>query len=362
VSRFFHRLFDRSRSRRWLTVAAVVALTAGRVPRAHATDAAQAESLIRQGVELRQQGHDVPALPFFQKAHDLVSTPRTAGQLGLAEMALGYWLDAEQHIGEALASPDHPWVMKNSDILKQALARTQTNIGEVVITGSPSSAQVSVNRRAAGILPLGHPIRVAKGRIDVEVSAPGFATNAQSVQVKGGDRLFLTAELSRPTPVAGVSAGPASPGVTQPVSLAATGAPADPAKGASLTAMEGAPRGSGSSARREIGWGLGITSGVVLAGAIVETVIWQRKRSQFNTPSVGCYENQTMRGAPGCSALFDSARKAESFALIGYAAAAVLAGTATALLVTARPPEPQTAAMTCAPGVGSNLLSCRFRF
>ena len=53
---------------------------------ARAGDAAEAEALIRQGLELRQQGRDAPALPLFQKAYDLAATPRTAGQLGCGEM------------------------------------------------------------------------------------------------------------------------------------------------------------------------------------------------------------------------------------------------------------------------------------
>jgi tetratricopeptide (TPR) repeat protein len=86
-----------------------------------AADSAEAEALISQGVELRQQGRDEKALPLFQKAYGLVPSPRTAGQLGFAEMAVGYWLDAKQHLNEALETPDHPWVKKNHDTINQAL-------------------------------------------------------------------------------------------------------------------------------------------------------------------------------------------------------------------------------------------------
>src|SRR5688500_10991836 len=56
------------------------------------------EELIRQGVALRRSGQDQAALPLFQKAHEIGHTPRTAAQLGLVEMALGYVLEAERDL------------------------------------------------------------------------------------------------------------------------------------------------------------------------------------------------------------------------------------------------------------------------
>ena len=53
-------------------------------------DAAEVEALIAKGNELRRAGTPGPALPYFQKAYELARTPRTAGQLGLAELAAGY--------------------------------------------------------------------------------------------------------------------------------------------------------------------------------------------------------------------------------------------------------------------------------
>ena len=105
--------------------------------------ASEAENLIRDGVALRRQQRDVQALPKFQKAYDLVRNPRTAGQLGLCELSVGYWIEAEQHLKEALATPAHPWVAKNQESLEASLKRARSNIGEVAITGSPNGAQIS---------------------------------------------------------------------------------------------------------------------------------------------------------------------------------------------------------------------------
>ena len=87
---------------------ALLLVLSGAAGPARAGESGEAESLIRQGVELRSQKKDERALPLFEKAYQISRSPRTAGQLGLVEMALGYFVDAEkyleglpQHLGEA---------------------------------------------------------------------------------------------------------------------------------------------------------------------------------------------------------------------------------------------------------------------
>src|SRR5438309_7479013 len=136
------RILAERRGLRWgVLVSVLVAVLSSA---ARAADIESVEALIRQGVELRHQGHDVRALPLFQKAYGMTRTPRTAGQLGLCEMAMGYWLDAENHLSEALNDPQHPWVSRNLGDLTGALASVRTNIGDVVVGGGPVGAEVVV--------------------------------------------------------------------------------------------------------------------------------------------------------------------------------------------------------------------------
>ena len=100
------RILAEKRGLGWGVLVSVLVVIGSSAVRA--ADVESVEALIRQGVELRHQGHDVRALPLFQKAYGMTRTPRTAGQLGLCEMAMGYWLDAENHLGEALNVPEHP--------------------------------------------------------------------------------------------------------------------------------------------------------------------------------------------------------------------------------------------------------------
>ncbi len=153
-----------------------------------AGESGEAEALIRQGVELRSQGKDERALPLFEKAYQLSRTPRTAGQLGLVEMALGYYVDAERYLGEAVSSPDHPWVAKNLATLKSQLATAKGMIGELAISGEPMGAEVWVNGKQVGRLPLPAPIRLDKGRAEIQIRAAGYVATSDTVAITGGKR------------------------------------------------------------------------------------------------------------------------------------------------------------------------------
>src|SRR4051812_32537894 len=69
----------------------------------------EADKLLRHGVELRKAHNDEAAALEFQKAYDLVHTPRAAGQLGLAKQALGLWEEAERYVGEAVHAAEDAW-------------------------------------------------------------------------------------------------------------------------------------------------------------------------------------------------------------------------------------------------------------
>src|SRR4026208_2372075 len=89
-------------------VGAAALLTLGIARPARAGDSAAAEARIRGGGDRRAKKREERALPLFEKAYQVSRSPRTAGQLGLVEMALGYFLDARRDLGEAGAAPGPP--------------------------------------------------------------------------------------------------------------------------------------------------------------------------------------------------------------------------------------------------------------
>jgi hypothetical protein len=354
---------------------------------AWAGDSAEAEALIRQGVELRAQKKDERALPMFEKAYQVSRSPRTAGQLGLVEMALGYFVDAEKYLGEAVASPDHPWVAKNLATLKAQLATAKSQIGELYVIGEPAGAEVVVNGKSVGRLPLSGPVRLDKGRVDVQVRAAGYVPTSDSVTMVGGKREDRSSRLQReavavaPPPVTTPSAKemPKPVETTPPGTNVAVATPPPAAEASAsssppaATIATPAPAGDHSSLR-PVTYGVAVGAGVALILGAVEGVIAIKKRNEFNDHlgpdpndpfgSAQITDCNTTAPTPACKSIQDSWSRARTLSIVGVIAGGVLAGGAAALWVISSPKEQAggSTALACAPDLGSRGLSCRLQF
>ncbi|HEX3696403.1 MAG TPA: PEGA domain-containing protein [Polyangia bacterium] len=231
------------------------AITAAVGTTARAADSVEAEALIREGISLRRSGNDARALPLFQKANEIARTPRTAAQLGLVEFALGYAIDAEHHLEQGLAAPTDPWIGKNRKVLDEALAGVKMMIGELTITGSPEGAEVTVNTRPVGRLPLPAAVRLGQGQAIVELKATGFLPRTTTVEILGGKPVIVDMPLA-----------------PDPAKVARAAAPStvalNPIVGDQLADNAGA--GRSVSTRTVVGWAM-IAAG---AAALVAGGVW----------------------------------------------------------------------------------------
>jgi hypothetical protein len=309
--------------------------------RAGAADPAEVEALIGQGNDLRREGKEHQAFALFHKAHDLSPTPRTAAQLALVEMQLSYWLDAEKHLSEALAAPHDLWVDRNRQALETALQQVKASIGLLEVAGSPPGAQVKVNGRAVGRLPLPEPIRLAEGPAVVEVSAPGFSSWTQSVNVAGEARKQLTVELRPPRPQ-----GPAiSPGPTP----------------AAHRWRSGAWISAGGAA-------------AALVAGVLGNLWWRHSRVAFDEHSLlvssagatirrfDCGEDEVGRGGPECQRIYRQLDRGRTVALAGYGLAGLLAATSLTLFLVRPGGEEQRPRLACAGWGTLPGASCRVPF
>jgi hypothetical protein len=159
--------------------------------------------LVAQGLQLRRQGKTADALALFERAHALAPSPRTSGQMGLAEASLGLWLEAETHLDSSLGAEQDAWVRRNRPILTQAMEVASRHVGRVTFTG-PAGAAVSVGGTPVGTLPIPGPVRIAEGVVVVAAVSPGFQRIVEPVVVEGGRHMTLAIELKpielRPAP------------------------------------------------------------------------------------------------------------------------------------------------------------------
>jgi PEGA domain len=294
---------------RGLLVAAIlVAITSRAAP--VRGEPAEVEALIAKGNELRRAGTPGPALPYFQKAYELARTPRTTGQLGLAELAAGYPVEAEVHLVTALESPNDPGIVKYRQMLRDALTMARLQIGELAIEGRPQGAEVFVNGRAVGTLPLATPLKLAARNTEVVVRAAGHAERRELIPIAGGQRHTLKVSLEKleapaeqppvVTPLPAPSA-PATIASAPPSPLVAQDHPADATE-------------SGAGGLRTAAW---VTGGAALVAG-----------------GVGLGFHLAARANQDDSEAWEAYRR---WSIVGYVSGAALAVTSGVLFYTSRP-------------------------
>jgi tetratricopeptide (TPR) repeat protein len=320
-----------------------------REPAGRLSGAEQAETLIREATALRRAGKDAQAYPLLQTAYRAETTPRTAAQLGLVEMQLGYWLLAEQHLTEALASPRDPWVWTNRSTLETSLGRAKAAIGELIVTGSPPGAMVVVNGKEAGALPLSEPIRLGEGPANVEVRSPGYEPGVRSLSVVGGRREKITLALVRKG-TAGSDVGPQVTAVPDQTVAA--------------------ERGRFASLARPLAWTAGAAALGAMSLGVYGTVRHQQKLDEFDTylasdhpPDVraSCGAELERRGGPGCDAIYSDMQSARKLAIGGYVAGGLLAAGAVTLFLLSPSRGPTEVSVACGPSLAPGAV-CRVAF
>ena len=153
--------------------AAAFALTLGLLARGALAQTDAAGAALREGVELRARGQDEAALAAFRRSWEIAPGPRARAQMALAEQALGRWIQAEQHLQEALVAEADPWIRRHRAALRAALEVIGEHLGGLDVRGGVPGAEVRVEGRARGTLPLVLPLRVPVGTVVLEVRAPG---------------------------------------------------------------------------------------------------------------------------------------------------------------------------------------------
>ena len=350
--RWSDRVWSQALISRFLLLVGVVLLTSvGVVSPACADDA---DELIRRGIELRKQGRDQDALQAFQNANALASTPRALAQMGFAEQALGRWVDADEHLNAAARTAGDSWIVKNRQVLESSLATIRKHLGDIEILGEPKGAEVRVDGRSQGTLPLGRRVRAAVGTISVEVRAPGYLPVVRPVVIPAEELVRETIVLQPMTPAAAPAIAPAiapAAGAEQPVESDRGEAP-----GAE------APRPWG----RRLAWAGVIGAGLFAAAGGVALVVRESKAQQFSDPAHACDQNSPDKGGPACKDAYDTGHTAATLAVGSFIAAGVLGIGAAILFYTSSPTADTTsgttASLACGPAGAGFGVTCAIRF
>lgn len=328
---------------------------------------ARADALEQQGVRARAESQDATAREAFAEAWALCHGARAMARMGLAEKALGRWLEAEEHLAAALATRD-PWVSRQRAVLEGELARAGDHVGELLLVGeAPPGAVWSIGART-GMLPMERPVRVAAGPVGVTVQAPGFTAVTREVPVAARTVVRERVELARvPAPE------PARPAVA-----AAVVTMAEPVarRGVSLPDEPAVPTGM---TRRETAAGmfrvLGGAAGGVAVATLVATVALHVHRESLINGANGAYErdrrcseNRLETDVQHCDAVHGPGVEADAsltpWVVAGYVVSGAFAVASGVLFAVAasRSREERVAGLRCGGGPGLVGVSCGYSF
>lgn len=305
------------------------------------TPTASEDARIAEALELRGQQRDAEALTLLTSVWEETRSPRSRAQMARAEQALGRWLDAHQHMSEALASEGDPWIAARRGSLEEERERIRAHLGRLEVLGGVPGATLRVDGREVGSLPLDEALWVNTGTVQIELQAPGYLTAQRSVAITAGGTARETVTL---VPMRAV---PATAPVVVPVTIPPAMVTAEaPARGAPWTTL-------GNAAV--------ITGAVLLVGGVVSHVV--RERSVESAAEIGCGYDPSGRlaGPAECAGRVATIDLATALLVTGYTAGALLVGGGVAALVAAPRAAPRPrAGLRCAPTWGG--ASCVVAF
>ncbi len=178
----------------------------------------EADKFVAQGIDLRARGKDAEALRAFEKASEIdPDSVRVQIHLATVHQALGNWLLADEYLSLALSRQNHPYVNRHRKALEDAQKVINANIGRLEVEGEPVGAEVRLNGRLVGTLPLAAPVRATTGSYLLEVRFDGHYAARRPIAIPGGG---LVREVVRLEPLtadervrgAGSGVSPASSG------------------------------------------------------------------------------------------------------------------------------------------------------
>jgi hypothetical protein len=177
-----------------MTRLAFSAFVAFSICAAHA-GAQDAAALVEEGLALRREGRDAEAAERFRAAYAIDRAPRSLAQLALAEQGAGEWVAAERDLLAAMERADDPWIASHAGVLESALATIRSHLGRLSVVSNVEGAELFVDGRSAGTLPLAAPISAAVGTVVVEVRAVNHVPVQRSASIRAGELSRLSIDL-----------------------------------------------------------------------------------------------------------------------------------------------------------------------
>jgi tetratricopeptide (TPR) repeat protein len=364
-----------------VTVVALAVPAVGSAQPANRRDAkARAEAKLAEAAAAVERGAFDKALAPLREAEALYPSPKLHFNFATVFRGLGQDLQALESFERYLEEVDRP---EMATYARAAVVDLRRRVATVVVACDTPQATILIDGAPRAVIPSAGPPGAAGGPVallrslyvlpgahEVLIRRDGLAARHQErIEVAAGETRRIQANLA-PSAQAPTAAPPPMPvpslGPVRTSPGSAGSGPPTPDAEASTERPHAA-----SALVRSIELGSAIASAGALGFAIVKHVqaadrarTFHDHRAPDGGPDLICGEDETGRGGPGCSDLYDRARGALTWAYIGYGVAGALAIGSALLYLSTRPGEGTASplAVGCAPLLADRGLTCALRF
>lgn len=259
---------------------------------AGADDTQQADEHFHKGKELMASGRVKEAREEYLTAFRLRRSYDVAGNLGSAELTLGFPRDAAEHLLFAL----HHYAASGTtaaqlETAKQRFAEAERQVGRLKVSVSMNGADVLVDGTVVGRAPLDEDVFVEPGERTVEARLAGYEPAKQTIKSGKGTAQLVTLKLTvaDPPPVPTASAVPLA-------SASATALPPPVPSGSTAPIV---PVVAGGPSKPVLITG-GVVTGLAVMAGVVFTVLANGKASDADQQRHNLVQTQ---GAPACTGM-----------------------------------------------------------
>lgn len=251
-----------------------------------AVDAARsrAEEAFARGERARRAGRWRDAEASYRAAYEVDPRPEVAGELGLAELALGRFRDAAEHLQESLRDPAR-LAPPRRQRFAEGLRRAEREVSPTSIAVSPPRAEVFIDGRRIGQGQGFYLVYVEPGRHEAYAKLEGYVDDVYPFEARRGEEAMVGLHLERrqPAPAAVVHApAPVAPAAVAAVPSADAAVPARASGPAAGTVFR-----IGGLVLASAGVALG-TGFAIAAAALDEVATVQAEALELHGGAAGC--------------------------------------------------------------------------
>jgi tetratricopeptide (TPR) repeat protein len=163
----------------------------------------EAASRFERGVELYNDGALDGAMIEFERAYELVSDYRVLYNIARVHVEQNHYVEGIQAYERYLKDGGSEIPEARRTQIEATLEKLRGRIANVWVQSNVAGAELFLNGKAIGTLPLSRPIPMNPGTCELRLEKPGYQPARQTLKVAGGDTPRLTLQLKVVPAVAG---------------------------------------------------------------------------------------------------------------------------------------------------------------